>query len=305
MFCPRCGANQLAAPPPAAADDERAPPARTSGFADRLRALCGPLAAGFDGAAPGRDDYPPIAYESIDEDHPVPYSRLPLLACSALAIGLFVLAAYVILPRGAWEPIPGVHVIEGTVGAFAQMSPSAPAARTDASREAAWNSPGLGGDEALAPKANANAYVNGRADVARQLAIARASLDRNSLWPAHRAIANVLAAQPDNDDAQQMRADLVARERARNALLADARRCTRSAQWGCVRQSARRAAGIDTSSREARRLLARAAAGQGAGAARYGSPSVLDRLQRWLEQRSSGQTPVKRTPAQLQSWDHP
>jgi hypothetical protein len=99
------------------------------------------------------------------------------------------------------------------------------------------------------------AYANARPDVARELASARASLDKNNLWPARRSIMAALAAQPGNADAQRMRAELAAREQQRDALIGQARQCERQRQWACMRQDAGHAVTIDASSREARRLL--------------------------------------------------
>jgi hypothetical protein len=102
-----------------------------------------------------------------------------------------------------------------------------------------------------------------RMDVARSLASARASLDKNHLWPARRAIMKALAEQPDNAAARRMQAELVSREHERDELIADARSCARKAQWACARQNADQAHTIDASSNAAKELLSRAASEHG------------------------------------------
>jgi len=66
---------------------------------------------------------------------------------------------------------------------------------------------------------------------------------------------SALAAEPGNADAQQMQADLVAREQQRDMLIGHALQCEHERQWACVRQDAGHAVNVDASSREARRLL--------------------------------------------------
>jgi len=318
MFCPQCGANQLATPSPTAPEGEFAPAGRPRGFADRLRAYCGALPGRIGDASPYGSDYPAIDYDPIDEERVPRRSRLPLYACSALALIAFMLAAYVILPRNRYEPIPGVQVIEGSVGGGQQASPvpgtTERGVPSVAGAVAPRGDPSATGIDADAPPQRAAAgntpsapkrVANPSRDVSRQLAIARANLHRNSLWPARRAVMNALAGQPGNDDAQRLRADLASRERERDALLGNARQCARSGQWGCVRQYASRAASVDTSSREARRLLARAGGNQGVNVTQQrADPDLLNRLHRWFEQSiAQAQT---RPPRPLSPpWDHP
>ncbi|WP_028217445.1 hypothetical protein [Paraburkholderia oxyphila] len=102
------------------------------------------------------------------------------------------------------------------------------------------------------------------ADVAGSVARARASLDRNSLWPARRAVMVALAAQPGNGEALQLRAELVSREHERDALLDYARQCAREGRWTCVWDNASHARSVDVSSREAQKLLSYAVARRGA-----------------------------------------
>lgn len=113
-----------------------------------------------------------------------------------------------------------------------------------------------------------------RADVARNLASARASLDKNDLMPAQRALTSVLAAQPGNFEAQQMQTELASREGERDSLLGYARLCARDGQWVCAWHNAGHALTVDASSQEARDLLARAIAEHGATASRSFDPSL-------------------------------
>ncbi|MBB3002297.1 hypothetical protein FHX57_004664 [Paraburkholderia tropica] len=234
-------------------------------------------------------------------------SRLPLYAFGAVALVATALTGYVISHRDSGSgagsgPIIG-QTVEGTVssqqndatpssktvGAIHAAPPTAPAHRDPVSPRAA---PALA---AVAPGAIQNAAVdahaaagkaaaqNGgtatRGDVARNLATARTSLDKNRLWPARRAIMSALAVQPGNADAQQMKADLLAREQERDALLGYGRLCAREGKWSCAWQNAGHAVTIDASSQEAKRLLARAIAAQGAGTAGHidaGSPGPDD-----------------------------
>lgn len=125
-------------------------------------------------------------------------------------------------------------------------------------------------ERTLARKANASM----RADVARNLASARASLDKNDLVPARRALMNVLAEQPDNGQALQMQAELASREGERDSLLGYARLCARDGQWVCAWHNAGHALTVDASSVEARDLLSRAIAEHGATASRSFDPSL-------------------------------
>ncbi|RQH05786.1 hypothetical protein [Paraburkholderia dinghuensis] len=118
------------------------------------------------------------------------------------------------------------------------------------------------------------ADVSVRADVARNLASARASLDKDDLMPARRALMNVLAEQPGNGQAQQMQTELASREAERDSLLGYARLCARNGQWVCAWHNAGHALTIDASSQEARALLSRAIAEQGAHASRSFDPSL-------------------------------
>ncbi|HEY1609548.1 MAG TPA: hypothetical protein VGG24_09795 [Paraburkholderia sp.] len=329
----------MATPSAVASADEPVPEARARGVADRLRALRGALggatggvlSAGIASASAGPfggdradyADYPPIAYEPIDEERIVRRSQLPLYVGSVLAVVAFVVAAYLILPRSEWEPIPGVQVIEGTVGGLGQMTSSEShgmaSADTDTATDeippphqtwgpAADHASGdgavvaqqgrLSSDRTLAAKGSASA----RPDVARQLSIARSNLRRNSLWPARRALTNALAAQPDNSDAQRLRVELTSRERERDAALGSARQCARSGQWSCVREYAGRAATIDTSSSGARRLLARANGNPRERFARRQDHDLLVKLRRWFDQ-SVAQAPTPARPPR--PWDHP
>jgi hypothetical protein len=112
------------------------------------------------------------------------------------------------------------------------------------------------------------------ADVARNPASARASLDKNDLMPARRALMSVLAEQPGNFEAQQMQTELASREGERDSLLGYARLCGRDGQWVCAWHNAGHALTVDASSQEAREMLSRAIAEHGASASRSFDPSL-------------------------------
>jgi hypothetical protein len=148
-------------------------------------------------------------------------------------------------------------------------------AREDSAAQSAAARKNLAEQRALAAKANAaKAAATARTDVARNLATARASLDKNSLAPARKSIASALASQPGNGSALQMQAELASREQQRDSLLGYARLCAREGQWVCAWHNAGHALTVDSSSSEARELLSRSIAAQGAGTARqvYGGP---------------------------------
>lgn len=128
----------------------------------------------------------------------------------------------------------------------------------------------LSADRALARRADANM----RADVARNIAIARVGLDKNDLSSARRAVMNALAEQPGNGAALQMQHELVSREQERDAKLGYARLCMRQAQWVCAWHNAGRALTIDASSSEARELISRAMVEHSAGGTRSFDPSL-------------------------------
>ncbi|MEX3925674.1 hypothetical protein AB4Y36_16810 [Paraburkholderia sp. BR10936] len=135
-------------------------------------------------------------------------------------------------------------------------------------------------EKVAAAKANAEkvaaakAAADSRADVSRSLAMARASLDKNSLGPARSAINSALAAQPGNGSALQMQAELTSREDQRDSLLGYARLCARDGRWVCAWHNAGHALTVDSSSGEAREILSRSIAAQGAGNMAQGAGHV-------------------------------
>lgn len=94
-----------------------------------------------------------------------------------------------------------------------------------------------------------------RADVSRHLRAARANLQENNLSATRARLAAAIAAQPDNRDALNIRSTLSAREQQRDALLSLARGCGYIARWTCVSHNAGTALQIDSSSKEAQRLV--------------------------------------------------
>jgi hypothetical protein len=265
LLCPQCGANQLAAASRASAE-EPAPSGRMRSMAERLRTHWNALPDKTRGEPVDSSDYP-----SIDEESMARERRVPGYAWGGLAALVVVLAGYAIVHRDEWEPKFGVQVVEGAVMGskerLAALTGRSPAVATLSHRGQPAHADLAGSRRAQQNVALQKttpdsrlpatpAYAYARADVARDLASARASLDRNSLWPARRAIVAALAEQPGNADAQQMRSELTEREEQRDALIGHARLCAHEHQWACTRQEAGRAVSIDSSSLEAKHLLA-------------------------------------------------
>ena len=98
-----------------------------------------------------------------------------------------------------------------------------------------------------------------RADLARHLRAARASLQGNNLSATKARVAAAIAVQPQSRDAQNLRAAVNTREQQRDALLSLARGCGHIGRWDCVSLNAGSALGIDSSSKEARHLITLAA----------------------------------------------
>ncbi|QBR03078.1 hypothetical protein [Paraburkholderia pallida] len=171
---------------------------------------------------------------------------------------------------------------ESANGAAQPVIASAPAHRLSqapvrtahrhSARQYAATSDDLAGDGTDLREDNTGA----RADVTGSVARARASLDRNSLWPARRAVMVALAAQPGNKEALQIRAELVLREHERDALLDSARQCAREGRWACVWNNASHARSVDVSSREAQKLLSYAVARRGADSGGSFDPVASD-----------------------------
>ncbi|MFM0733359.1 hypothetical protein PQQ52_23055 [Paraburkholderia sediminicola] len=94
-----------------------------------------------------------------------------------------------------------------------------------------------------------------RADASKQIRAARANLQQNNLSATKVRLAAAIAAQPDNPDALRMRATVSEREQQRDALLSVARGCGYMARWACVWRKAGDALQVDSSSKEAQRLV--------------------------------------------------
>lgn len=92
----------------------------------------------------------------------------------------------------------------------------------------------------------------------RNLQIARAMLQKNDLAAADARLAAVLAVQPKNRDALAMHGDLSDREQQRDMALDVARGCENSGHWTCAWHNAGNALVLDSSSADARRIIARA-----------------------------------------------
>jgi hypothetical protein len=97
-----------------------------------------------------------------------------------------------------------------------------------------------------------------RPDVSRNLEIAHAMLQRDNLSAAESRVAAILVVQPNNRDALSMREDLSARQQQRDAALDTARGCEYMGRWTCAWHNAGNALVIDSSSEEAKRIVAEA-----------------------------------------------
>jgi hypothetical protein len=134
--------------------------------------------------------------------------------------------------------------------------------------------------QAPTPSAEPKAPADERPKAApRGLQAARESLQKNNLKDAKAALADVLAAQPDNSEALRLRRDLQSREQSRDASLRIAHGCERQQSWTCVWHNAGDALTIDTSSADAKALVVRSiresgwSVGQpGAGGGPMGAP---------------------------------
>ncbi len=163
-------------------------------------------------------------------------------------------------PRTAQVPQPPRHALESrTVTAHTDTRPQSVAEQKSSARERT-----LASSKANAVKASAVQH----ADVSRSLASARANLDKNNLGPARSALSSVLTQQPGNGYALHMQSELTSREDHRDSLLGYARLCAREGNWVCAWHNAGNALTVDASSSEARELLSRSIAAQGAGSAR-------------------------------------
>jgi len=113
-----------------------------------------------------------------------------------------------------------------------------------------------------------------RADLARHLRAARASLQNNNLSATKARVAAAIAVQPQSRDAQNLRAAVNTREQQRDALLSLARGCGHIGRWDCVSLNAGSALGIDSSSKEARHLMTLAAQESALDSARTIEPAT-------------------------------
>lgn len=168
-----------------------------------------------------------------------------------------------VVPAAPAAPAPSVAVAPPSVATV--TVPSAPSAQPHVTNAAAAPPAQLAptrvppDDNSRAAKSNGYAH----ADLARNLSIAHAGLDKDNLSLARSAINRVLSEQPRNGDAQEMQQDLSSRESDRDALLGYARLCARQQNWTCAWQNAGHALTIDSSSQDARSLLSQAMAEQG------------------------------------------
>lgn len=113
-------------------------------------------------------------------------------------------------------------------------------------------------------KTNVNGNGNGgkpdeaHPEVAKNLQIARAMLQKDNLTAAEPHLSAVLAAQPKNREALDMRADLTGREQRRDAALDVAHGCVYMGRWNCAWHNAGSALVIDSGSADAKNIIAQA-----------------------------------------------
>lgn len=94
-----------------------------------------------------------------------------------------------------------------------------------------------------------------RADAERNLKAAHGYLQRGNLAATKARLAAAITAQPDNRDARRMRAQVGTLEQQRDALLSLARGCSNVGRWECASHNANEALRIDSSSKDAQRLV--------------------------------------------------
>ncbi|MDR3100260.1 MAG: hypothetical protein LBV73_24755 [Paraburkholderia sp.] len=174
------------------------------------------------------------------------------------------------MPPVKASPPPATATTPPSVATPATSPHRTTASRTEPAPRGAASLKGLRDERAAAMKRDASL----RADFTRNLASARASLDKNNLGPARRSIMSALAEQPGSGEARQMQGELVSREQERDALLGYARMCVRQADWVCAWHNAGHALTIDASSGEARDLVSRAMVEQSAKGERPFDPSL-------------------------------
>ncbi|WP_321945538.1 hypothetical protein [Paraburkholderia sp. J10-1] len=201
---------------------------------------------------------PPSVLHPVRSAPPVAVAQLPPPAVSAPP----PMTAQVPLPH----QVPQAPQAQPRTAAVHTVTlPPGNAARKSSADERALAAAKIKAEKANEAKANAAKASYARADVARNLASARASLDKNNLGPARSAINAALAEQPGNGNALQMQAELTSREDQRDSLLGYARLCARDGRWLCAWHNAGHALTVDSSSGEARAILSRSIAAQGAG----------------------------------------
>jgi hypothetical protein len=179
-----------------------------------------------------------------------PVATQPVAKLSAPAISMpKATVPKTLAVQGARAPAPGPQ------GAMAQSSPAqaqaGATARSPASTPAALAKPAAP-PVALFPRPDALANLQ------KNLQGVRVMLQKNNLSAADARLAAVLAVQPKNRDALAMRADLQDREQQRDVALDVARGCENIGRWTCAWHNAGNALVLDSSSADAKRIIARA-----------------------------------------------
>lgn len=278
-FCPHCGTNQSAAASHAATGEPVAHGLRphfytfgsVAAFALAFAAYgllhhTGPdtSAVQVQGAVAASQDATSVTVNAVPIAPETSGTSAPLVASVALAEPPASPPVHPYAPPVRLAPEPSVSTHTYT------------AQRSDVSQRH------LAEESAAARRSAANARADAArklaseraGNIARNLASARASLDKNDLGSARGAIMTALAQQPDNGRALEMQSELVSREEQRDALLGYARLCAREGQWVCTWHNAGHALTVDASSPDARALLSRAIAENGASHARTFDPSL-------------------------------
>lgn len=218
-------------------------------------AILGPKAT-----TPVQDTKPHMAQHTVRSAPPVAVAQLPPPPAVSAPPAM---TAQVPLPHQASQPY---QVPQPRAAATHTVTVPPGAARKSGADERALAAAKIKAEKANEEKANAAKASYARStDAARNLASARASLDKNNLGAAHSAINAALAEQPGNGTALQMQAELTSREDQRDSLLGYARLCARDGRWLCAWHNAGHALTVDSSSGEAREILSRSIAAQGAG----------------------------------------
>ena len=285
LSCPSCGANQADSLdpfgwfPPTSSSAKARFPASPSSIEPLLAAP-----AAWNTQAGAEDDRFYAKYDPWEG--PGRARRMPVWVTLVVALLVLAVAGYCVLRPGskvnnvaskavfgsvtaqqagqaaaAPAPAPAPAPIPAPIpapppAAVAVPAPPAPVTRPAESLAAVPHG-------AISPAPEAKRDITGNqdlahADVSKNLQIAHAMLQKDNLSAAESRVAAVLAAQPNNRDALSMREDLRARQQQRDAALDVARGCVYMGRWNCAWHNAGNALVVDSSSADAKRIVAQA-----------------------------------------------